>query len=164
VTRKLQKDKTLYEAAGEYLNVNYKQPAYTRYETILLQAFEYMPRYSVPQLKSPKAERVYELRSYEGPSEKYYQNKVEMFNQGGEIVLFNRLGFNAVFYGEVIAGCRMPNLMYMTTFENMDQRNQHWKTFGNDPEWKQLSAKPEHQNNVSKIESTLMTPTTYSDL
>jgi hypothetical protein len=36
---------------------------------------------------------------------------------GGEVPLFVRLGFNAVFYGEVIVGSHMPNLMYMTTFE-----------------------------------------------
>ena len=36
-----------------------------------------------------------------------------MFNEGGEIRLFARLNFNAVFYGDVLAGDRMPNLMYM---------------------------------------------------
>jgi hypothetical protein len=30
-----------------------------------------------------------------------------MFNVGGEIDLFEQLGFNAVFYGEVISGAKL---------------------------------------------------------
>jgi hypothetical protein len=161
---KLQKDRTLEAAGAEYLNVAYNQPAYLRYETILLNAFEYMPQLSTPQLRGPRADRVYELRSYEGSSEKIWRNKVQMFNEGGEIALFKRLGFNAVFYGEVVAGSRMPNLMYMTTFENRAARDEHWKTFGSDPEWKRLSGLPEYKNNVSKIDIFFLAPTGYSDL
>jgi hypothetical protein len=122
-----------------------------------------MPAPAVPKLSSPKAQRIYELRSYEGPTEKLYRNKVQMFNEGGEVALFQRLNFNAVFYASVLAGARMPNLMYMTSFENMADRDAHWKTFGNDPEWKILSAKPEYQNNVSHIDITFLTATDYSD-
>jgi hypothetical protein len=75
-----------------------------------------------------------------------------MFNAGDEIGLFNRLGFNAVFYGEVLSGARMPNLMYMTTFENQASRDAHWKAFVDDPQWKKLSTMPEYQKNVSRIE------------
>ena len=35
----------------------------------------------------------------------------------------------------------MPNLMYMTSFENKAARDEHWKTFGSDPEWKKLKQK-----------------------
>lgn len=161
---KLRKDPAFAAAGAEYLNVAYNQPAYLRYETILLHAFEYMPQLSTPQLSGPRAERVYELRSYEGPSEKIWRNKVQMFNEGGEIALFKRLGFNAVFYGEVVAGSRMPNLMYMTTFENRAARDAHWKTFGSDPEWKRLSGLAEYKNNVSKIDILFLAPTGYSDL
>ena len=87
-----------------------------------------------------------------------------MFNEGGEVALFARLHFNALFYGEVIAGSAMPNLMYMTSFENKSDRDEHWKAFGNDPEWKKLSARKEYQNNVSKITIEFLRPTEYSDL
>ena len=117
----------------------------------------------LPALKSDKKSRVYELRSYESATEKIYKNKVQMFNQGDEIGLFKRLDFNAVFYGEVISGSKMPNLMYMTSFENMDERNKHWKTFVDDPYWKKLSAMPEYQNNVSHMDIILMYPSDYSD-
>jgi hypothetical protein len=162
--KQLEKDKSYMEAGKDYINAAYKQPPYARYETILLRAFEMMPFAEASKLTGPKSDRVYELRSYEGHSEKIFQNKVQMFNQGGEVALFKRLGFNAVFYGEVIAGSRMPNLMYMTTFENMAARDEHWKTFGNDPEWKKLSSMPEYQNNVSKGDTWFLTPTEYSDL
>jgi hypothetical protein len=33
-----------------------------------------------------------------------------------------------VFYAEVLSGLRMPNLMYMTSFENKEDRDAHWKT------------------------------------
>lgn len=161
---KLRQDPSLQSAVAAYSNVAYNQPAYLRFETILLQAFEYQPQLSVPQLSSARAERVYELRSYEGPSEKIFQTKVEMFNEGGEVTLFKRLGFNAVFYAEVVAGSRMPNLMYMTTFANRASRDEHWKTFGSDPEWKKLSALPKYQHNVSKMDIYFLTPTEYSDL
>jgi hypothetical protein len=50
-----------------------------------------------------------------------------MFNLGDEIRLFKKLGFNAVFYGEVLSGAQMPNLMFMTSFNNMAAHDQHWK-------------------------------------
>ena len=80
-------------------------------------------------------ERVYELRSYEGHTEKISKNKIKMFNDGDEVGLFKRLNFNAVFYGEVVAGSRMPNLMYLTTFENHPDRDAHWKSFSADEYW-----------------------------
>lgn len=87
-----------------------------------------------------------------------------MFNEGGEIPLFKRLGFNAVFYAQVISGSHMPNLMYMTSFDNRAERDAHWKTFSADPEWKRLSALPEYKNTVSKIDIVFLHPTAYSEL
>lgn len=161
---KLEKNKTFLSNANAYLSVAYNTPAYSRMERILLKAFPDAPQLKVPTLTGAKQERVYELRSYESASEKLFRNKVEMFNAGGEIKLFDRLGFNAVFYGEVIAGAHMPNLMYMTSFENKTARDQHWSAFGADAEWKKLSSLPQYQNNVSHIDITFLTPTNYSDL
>lgn len=86
-----------------------------------------------------------------------------MFNEGGETAIFKKLNFNAVFYGEVIAGSRMPNLMYMTSFENMEDRKAHWKSFSSDPDWKKLSGREAYKNNVSKIDITFLRPADYSD-
>ena len=146
-----------------YLDASYDKPPYLRMETIFLKAFSLAPQMELPSLNGPRADRVYELRSYESATEKIFRNKVQMFNEGGEIALFKRLNFNAVFYSDVIAGSKMPNLMYMTCFENMADRDAHWKTFGNDPEWKRLSSMPEYQHNVSVNEKIFLYPTGYSD-
>jgi hypothetical protein len=154
----------LLTVGGAYENAAYNNPAYTRLETIFIKAFDDMTALTAPKLATPKSERVYELRSYEGASEKIFRNKVKMFNAGGEIKLFNRLGFNAIFYGEVLFGAHMPNLMYMTSFANREAREAHWKAFGADPEWKKLSGLPEYQNNVAHIDITFLHPAEYSDL
>ncbi|HEY9006333.1 MAG TPA: NIPSNAP family protein [Ohtaekwangia sp.] len=154
-----------YVAAGKnYIDAAYNNPPFARQQSILLKAFSYMPQLEAPVLNGAKNERVYELRSYEGHTEKIYKNKVHMFNEGGEVTLFKRLAFHAVFYGEVLAGNRMPNLMYMTSFDNQASRDEHWKTFSNDPEWKKLSSMPEYQNNVSKINIYLLHPAEYSEI
>jgi hypothetical protein len=159
----LQKDDAYTTAAQEYMNAASNNSSFTRFETILLKAFPLAPQMQLPNLKADRKERVYELRSYEGATEKLYKSKVKMFNEGGEISLFQRLNFNAVFYAEVVSGNRMPNLMYMTTFENMPARDTLWKAFFADPQWKTLSAIPEYQRNVSRSEIIFLRPTDYSD-
>jgi NIPSNAP protein len=161
----LKKDRQYLQDGKDYLDATHNDPPYIRFGTILLQAFPGMPKLEAPTaLKTPPSEKIYELRSYEGPTEKFFSNKVQMFNQGGEIGFFSKLGFNAVFYASVIAGDHMPNLMYMTSFDNMASREQHWKAFGEDPFWKKLSSAPEYQNNVSHIDIVFLHPTDYSDL
>jgi hypothetical protein len=149
--------------AHNYTNSAYNAPPYARFETILLRAFEGAPQVRPSGVNGDVNERVYELRSYESATEALHRNKVKMFNSG-EIELFQRLGFNAVFYGQVIAGSQMPNLMYMTTFTNKTSRDEHWKTFGSDPTWKAMSSAPEYQHNVSKNTSIFLRPTSYSRL
>lgn len=159
----LEKDKKYQQAGSDYLNAAHDAAPYERIETLLLQAFPGMPSPQVPELKAPKSERFYELRSYEGPTEKLYANKVDMFNQGDEVGIFERLGFNAVFYAEVLFGSRTPNLMYMTTFENREARDQHWEAFRSDPAWLKLKAMEEYQNNVSQSDLIFLRPAEYSD-
>lgn len=156
-------DKQFNLNGKEYLDAVYSNPPYVRIESVLLQAFTGMRKMEVPVLIGARSERIYEMRSYEGHTEKIYRNKVEMFNKGDEVGLFKRLGFNAVFYAEVISGNHMPNLMYMTTFDNQASRDEHWKTFREDSQWKQLSAMPEYQHNVSKNMQYFLRPTEYSD-
>lgn len=162
--QKLLKDKAYIQDGAAYLDAAYDKTPYDRIETILISAFDGSPKFNLSGVNAPKAERVYELRSYEGPTEKLYQSKVKMFNTGDEIGLFKRLGFNAVFYGTVIAGTRMPNLMYMTTFANKADRDKHWEAFTNDSQWKTLSAVEEYKHTVSNSTTTFLYPTNYSDL
>jgi hypothetical protein len=162
-TIKLENDPQLQKDGAQYLDAKHNQKPYDRIEISLMRAFTGMPNLKTPNLSSARENRIYELRSYEGPTEKLYRSKVKMFNAGDEIGLFNRLGFNAVFYAEVISGNRMPNLVYMTTFENKTARDEHWKAFVADVQWKQLLTIEEYKNTVSKADIWLLTPTAYSD-
>ncbi|RTL61069.1 MAG: NIPSNAP family containing protein [Sphingobacteriales bacterium] len=163
VAEKLKADKDYQTAGAEYINAVYNNPPYSRMENILLQAFPLAPQMELPDLKNERKERVYELRSYESATEKIFANKVHMFNEGDEIGLFKRLHFNAVFYGEVVSGSKMPNLMYITCHENKAAREANWKNFGEAPEWKKLISMPEYSNNVSHIDINFLYPTAYSD-
>jgi hypothetical protein len=163
VEEKLMEDAQYVTDGAPYVNTAYNDLIYTRLETIVLRAFPKMPEPAVPDLSANKTDRVYELRSYESPTEAYNVNKVKMFNDGNEVALFKRLNFNAVFYAEVLAGSHMPNLMYMTTFNSKQDRDKHWDTFSNDPEWKTLVALPQYQHNVSKADILFLHPTAYSD-
>ncbi|WP_242920258.1 NIPSNAP family protein [Pontibacter liquoris] len=161
--QQLANDKQYATAGKDYIDAPYDKPLYKRFETILIEPFSGMTGFSVPNLKAAHGERIYELRSYEGATEKLHLNKVSEFNKG-EIDIFKRLNFNAVFYGRVVAGSLMPNLMYMTTFENKAEREAHWKAFNDDPAWKKLNALPEYAHNTSHADIILLHPTDYSDI
>jgi hypothetical protein len=53
--------------------------------------------------------------------------------------------------------------MYMTSFENMAERDTHWKSFTDDAATKKLFAMEEYKNNVSKADIILMHAASYSD-
>ncbi|WP_231425354.1 MULTISPECIES: NIPSNAP family protein [Pedobacter] len=155
------KDNIDAQSGKQYTTAPYNDAPYTRLESILLKAFTSMPEYSLPKLSTPKNERVYELRSYEAATEALSLNKIEMFNDY-EVEIFSKLNFNAVFYGQVISGSKMPNLMYLTTFENKADRDSHWAAFG--PEYKKISGLPQYQHNVSKNVTLFLYPADYSDI
>ncbi|MDO6439323.1 NIPSNAP family protein [Cyclobacterium sp. 1_MG-2023] len=160
--RKLKTDAKHQEDGKDYIQAAFDNPSFSRVETSLMQAFETRTRMALPKLSSPKSERVYELRSYESATERLYHQKVKMFNEG-EIDIFDELNFNGVFYGEPLAGANMPNLVYMTAFENMEDRDAHWAAFSDYPAWLALKANSEYDNTVSKNDKRLLRPTPYSD-
>jgi len=164
IDNRLEKDKAYAQAASDYINTAHDKPVYARFSRIILKAFSGHPVITSPKLNGTPNDRVYELRSYEGATEKLYRKKVDMFVKGNEIAIFDKLRFNPVFYAEVLAGTAMPNLMYMTSFDNMKVRDEHWKTFGEDPEWKKLSGDKQYDNTVSHMDITFLTPAEYSDL
>ena len=159
----LNKDAGYKSSAKSFREASADKPPYERIESILLDAFPGQGHLLLPPAKS--ADRVFELRSYESPTENLAEKKMAMFNTGGEIEIFKRLGFNPVFYARVIAGSHMPNFMYMPVFDNLQQKDAQWKIFGNDPQWKDISTKPENENkaSVSHIDSIPMHSTSYSD-
>lgn len=159
----LMKDPTHLKMGAAYLEAAHDNPPYKRIESVLMKAFVDMPKMSPSTLDGPREDRIYELRSYEAATESLYRKKVDMFNAGGEIQLFDELGFNAVFYAEVISGCQMPNLMYMTTHKDRKTRDTNWKNFVDSPTWSKLKVMPKYQNTVSRNDTRLLYPTDYSD-
>ncbi len=159
---KLKKDAAYLSAGAAYINAPFDNPPYKRIETAFLQAFTGQPRFTESKVTGPKKDRVYELRSYESPTELLHEQKVKMFNEG-EIDIFTKLDFNPVFYAQVISGANMPNLMYMTTFTNIESREAHWKAFGTDPDWDRMKVMPEYQNVMNKNDQRLLYPAEYSD-
>ena len=158
------KDKNYLANGKEFINAAWDNPPYQRMESIVLKAFSEMPKYAVPDHSTPPSEQIYELRSYEGPTEAKYRKKVEMFNKGGEVALFQKLEFQPVFFAEVISGSAMPNLMYMTTFSDMKSHDEHWDAFRNHPDWKKMKGMEEYKHTVSHSDKWLMHPTDYSDI
>ncbi|MGH9448199.1 MAG: NIPSNAP family protein, partial [Terriglobia bacterium] len=137
----LAQDEEYQRQAADYLNAPASQPAYTRFETWLLEAFETVPHIEVPPAAAEHRPRIFELRTYENPSEKANLTKLKMFNTA-EISIFRRTGLRPVFFGNTLLGSRMPCLTYMLTFENLAEREKNWGIFGSDPEWKKLSTTP----------------------
>jgi len=161
--QKLNNDPVYQKAGKDFLDAPFNDPPFKRYESILLKAFPNMPEFRVPTYTTPPADRIYELRSYESATEAKAAKKIQMFNDGGEIALFESIGANAVFYGQVLLGSLKPRLMYMTTYADMKSHDDHWKAFRDSDGWKKLSGMEEYKNTVSKANPYLLHPTDYSD-
>ena len=80
-TAALQKDAQYLADGSDYINATHTDPPYKRIETTVLKAFKFMPEPAVPTLKGTKQDRIYELRSYEGATDKLYQSKVHMLDR-----------------------------------------------------------------------------------
>ena len=159
----LNRNKQYLSAGKDYIDAPFDHAPYERFESVLLKAFSSYPAFRVPEYDSKNSDRVYELRSYESATEKIHKQKVKMFNSG-ETDIFVELGFQPVFFGEVISGSHMPNLMYMTCHENESEQAENWKAFGKHPKWQELKAMDEYANTVSHIDKFFLYPAEYSDI
>lgn len=162
LTAKLSTDQEFLDIGQAFLDAPAENPAYKRMESSLLVAFDGMQRLETP-ITSPG--RVIQLRTYESSSVSAGQKKIEMFNNG-EIDIFRKTGLHPVFFGETVAGDKMPNLTYMLVFKDDAEREANWKQFGSDPEWKALKSLPEYADRkiVSNITNLLLRPAPYSQI
>lgn len=156
-TLAMRTDSEFLEAASEYTAIPSDKPVYERFETFLLEAFDGFPRLNEPDKKGG----LLEMRIYESYNEDAGIRKVKMFNDG-EIQLFNKLGFHPLMFSQNLAGQYMPALTYMMWFNDMEERDALWSTFGPSPEWKVMSAKEEYANTVSKIHKKFLVPVDLS--
>ena len=162
---RLEQDADYMKAASAFFSAPDKQPAYVRAESSLMLAFEGWPRLTVPAATAQRGKRMFELRTYESPSDQDHRRKVEMFNNG-EFAAFEKAGFWQVFFGDTLVGARMPNLTYMLGFEDLTARDQMWKAFGASEEWKKLSGSSRYnfEEIVSSITNVILTPASYSQI
>ncbi|MFP4502355.1 MAG: NIPSNAP family protein [Candidatus Hydrogenedentota bacterium] len=162
LTNRLLADDAFLTAGADFLNTPADDPAYARMAVSLFKAFAGMPRLERPVTSEG---RVLQLRTYESPSVKTGQKKIEMFNIG-EIDIFRASGLHPVFFGEALAGECMPNLTYMLAFKNQAERKANWKTFVNSDAWKELSSKPEYADDkiLSNITNIFLKPAPCSQV
>lgn len=161
----LEQDTEYMKAGEQFLQAPATEPAYERVESSLLLAFQGHPKLTTSSAATGNHSRVFELRTYESPSERDHRRKIEMFHTG-EFEIFQRAGFSQVFYGDTLVGPRMPNLTYMIGFDGLSERDAKWKAFFTDPEWKKLVANPKFafESIVSNVNNYILTPTSYSQI
>jgi hypothetical protein len=162
---KLAQDEEFQKAGAPFLKAPAKQPPYQRVESQLLIAFEGYPKLTPPPTTEKHASRVFQLRTYESPTNSDHRIKVDMFHHG-EFQYFKEAGFSQVFYGDALIGPRMPHLTYMLSFPDLAEMEGMWNNFSNNPGWKKLSSAPEYsfESTVSNIDSLILKPASYSQI
>ena len=162
---KLAEDQAFLDAAAPFWNATANAPAFERVETSLLEAFAGWPKLTPPAAAATKGKRMFQLRTYESPSNGDHVRKVEMFHSG-EFEIFLNAGFHPVFFGDTLIGARMPNLTYMLSFTDTAELEAKWDTFRGDPAWKKLSASPRFAFDqiVSNIDNLMLSPLDCSQI
>lgn len=163
--QKLGQDAEYMKAGAPFLAATADQPAIERIDSWLMVAFEGHPKLTLPAASKERKERIFELRTYESPSDQDHRRKVEMFNSG-EFGVFQQAGFWQMFYGDVLVGERLPCLTYMIGFNNLADRAAAWSAFSASPDWKKLNTSPRFafESIVSNITNTILRPTAYSQI
>ncbi|HTU00187.1 MAG TPA: NIPSNAP family protein [Candidatus Sulfotelmatobacter sp.] len=158
-------DAEFLEAGKDFLGAPVTDPAFDRLESSLLVALRGLPRLEVPLAAAKGGPRIFELRRYESHSDQAVAAKVGMFNSA-ELEIFRRNGLRAVFFGEALIGPRLPNLTYLLTFEDVNDREESWAAFRADPEWRRLLATPGLDNGdiLTTIQSVLLAPAACSEI
>jgi hypothetical protein len=161
----LAKDEDFLKIAAPFWNSTATAPAYQRVEISLLAAFEGWPKLTPPASAATKGKRIFQLRTYESPSNGDHVRKVEMFHSG-EFEIFLKAGFHPVFFGDALFGSRLPNLTYMLSFENTAELEAKWDIFRNDPDWKKLSTDPRFAFDqiVTNISNLMLSPLACSQI
>jgi hypothetical protein len=162
-SEKLTADDKYQTAAADYLKTPAGQPLVKRISSELLMSFNCWPKVTVPTQKREGKSRLFEMRIYESPTENLGNLKVEMFN-AGEVPIFLDCKIAPVFMGQALIGDLMPNLTYMTVYNNDEERQAAWKTFAQHADWQVLKAVPKYQGTVSKIHKSDWVPKSYSQL
>ncbi|HEY3862546.1 MAG TPA: NIPSNAP family protein [Verrucomicrobiae bacterium] len=163
IPARLAADSAYQAASAEYMALPKSNPAYERFETSLNIAFDSMKKLEAPPSAAEQKPWIFELRTYQSPSESKGINKVQMFNSG-EVPLMKDVGLSPVFFSRTLAGSQMPNLTYMVSGENMEEHKKHWSGFSAAPAWKKLTGDPQYKDNVSRVISLFLKRTSASQI
>ncbi len=161
LAERLQADPQYMRAGIAVHDAPTKEPVYARIESWVMKAFTHIPRVERPT-EAPG--RFFQLRIYESHNQRAALKKMEMFNEGGELRVFRECGMNPVFFGQSVAGTRLPNLIYMLGFPDAETQDQAWERFQQHPDWQALRSDAQYKGTVSTITNTILRPTAYSQL
>ena len=164
LNNKLLDDKSFVQAGGRFLNAPLSDMAFVSMEKTILKAFDSLPEMQVPKQKKANSPRIIQVRTYEAPSLVASKKKIQMFDEGGETAIFQKTGLQPVLMGETIAGNRVPNLVYMLAFDDMNDLAKKWEVFGKDPDWLKLRANTYYAETVSRINDWIWTPAACSQI
>lgn len=162
---RLMADAAYQNAAKPFFTAAATQPSFMRMDSSLLQAFPKYPKLTLPAAAVAKKPRLYEIRTYESPSEQDHQLKLEQM-QAGEAGIFQGVGAWTVFFADTLVGTRLPKLTYMLGYDDLAARERVWTAFAADPAWKALSTQPRYsaEGLVSNITNEILTPAPYSQV
>jgi hypothetical protein len=162
---RLADDRSFLDAAAPFWNATAAKPAFQRVEVSLLEAFAGWPKITPPPASATKGKRIFQLRTYESPSNNDHLRKVEMFHSG-EFSFFVKADCQPVFFGDTLIGSRMPSLTYMLSFRDAAALDAGWNAFRNDPDWKKLQADPRFAFDpiVSNISNLTLSPLECSQI
>lgn len=161
----MDKDSEFQKSGEAFLNAPAQQPAFERRSSVLLRAMEGWPRLVLPAASAHKGVRMFELRTYQDPTDRDHVRKLEMINTG-YFSIFKEAGFEQVFYADTLIGPTMPDLTYMLGFKDMTERDDCWKAFFATEAWKKLSTLDRYafEQIVTKVSNEILTPTDYSQI
>jgi hypothetical protein len=161
---KLLEDSSFVQSGKRFLESPSSDTAFVRMEKSILKAFTNLPEIQIPEQKKQNKSRIFQVRIYESPNLTAAKKKIHMFNEGGEIAVFKKTGLQPVLFGEMIAGDKMPCLVYMLAFDNTETMAKNWSVFVNDPDWIALRDNPYYADTVSCINDWLWTPASCSQI
>jgi hypothetical protein len=166
ISARLPADAEYMKAAATFRALPASDPLYAGREASVLVPFATTPAVEVPTGPLAVPGRIFELRTYASHSEAAGAKKIEMFEKGGEIEIFRRVGLNPVFFARNLVGPLLPALTYMVVYSDMAARDKAWATFREDPEWVKLRSAPGFSNAeiLTRIDSVLLRPTDYSQI
>lgn len=159
--QRLLADAVFMKAATALFQAPMKDPLYETCCSSLLRAFETWPQVTPVALS---ADRLLQLRIYNSYTIERNAKKIAMFEQGGEIAVFQACGLRPVFFGQALVGDKLANLTYLLGFANHDEKEATWKKFREHPAWLKLKADPQYKDTANKITNIVLRPSKRSQL